>query len=70
MEIDVSIERIANGYVVTENGDVKAKTYYESLEAFANARIIEELREIGKKIHHSHTPDKPFTFTLKSDLSL
>lgn len=68
MEIDVQIERIDNGYIVTGNDSTKTRTYFPSLEKFAEARIIENLRDIDKSIREHKQPDNPFTFKLISDL--
>lgn len=68
MEIDVSIERIDNGYVVIGKDSSKSRIYYPSLEDFANSYILENLREIDKQIKEHEIPKKPFTFKLVSDL--
>ena len=68
MEIDVQIERIRNGYVITGNDSTKQRTFYPTLEAFASTWIVENLREKDKQIQEHETPDEPFTFKLVSDL--
>lgn len=68
MEIDVQIERIDNGYIVTGNDSTKNRTYYPSLEKFAEAWIVENLRESDRAIREHKMPEKPFTFRLTSDL--
>lgn len=64
MEIDVQIERINNGYIVTGNDSTQSRTYYPSLEKFAEARIVEQLREHDRTIREHEMPEKPFTFRL------
>lgn len=56
MEIDVTIERIDNGWIVSGKGVTTGKHYYDSLEKFANLCIAEDLREIDKQIRHMKTP--------------
>lgn len=68
MEIDVSIERIDNGYIITGNDSTKTRTYYPSLEKFAWSWIVEQLKERDRSIREHAIPDEPFTFKLKSDL--
>ncbi len=68
MEIDVEIERIDNGYIVTSNDSARSRTYYRNLEDFATVWIVETLREADKSISHCEPPAEPFTFKLKSDL--
>ena len=48
MEIDVQIERIDNGFIVTANDSTKSKRFYPSMEAFAESQIIEPLRDADK----------------------
>ena len=68
MKIDVSIERISNGYIVTGNDSTREKRYYPNLEAFAEVWIIELLRESDICIREHEAPTKPFHFKLESDL--
>lgn len=68
MEIDVQIERIDNGYIVTGNDSTKNRIYYPSLEKFAEAWIVEKLREHDRSIREHGMPEKPFSFRLVSDL--
>jgi len=68
MEIDVEIERIDNGYIITGNDSTRNRMFYPTLEDFANAWIIEELKERHKEISECKTPDAPFFFKLKTDL--
>jgi hypothetical protein len=68
MDIDVKIERIGNGYIVTDNDSMKNKHYYATLERFAVALIVEQLRECDRSICEHKAPDKPFYFKLSSDL--
>lgn len=57
MEIDVQIERIDNGYIVTGNDSTKNRTYYPSLEKFAESWVIEVLRERDRSIREHELPD-------------
>lgn len=68
MEVDVQIERIDNGYIVTGNDSTKNRTYYQNLETFLEARVMEELRDRDRLICEREMPDKPFSFRLVSDL--
>ena len=68
MEINVKIERIDNGYIVTGLDSMETRTYYPSLENFAECWIIEQLKERDKSIREHTTPKKPFIFKLTSDL--
>jgi len=68
MEIDVQIERIDNGYIVTGNDSTKTRTFYPTLEKFAEAWIVEQLRERDRSIREHYTPERPFNFKLTSDL--
>lgn len=68
MEIDVKIERIDNGYIVTGNDSTKTRTFYPNLVNFAECWIIEQLKERDKSIREHTAPEKPFSFKLTSDL--
>ena len=68
MNIDVTIERIDNGYIVTGNDSTKNKHYYDSLEKFAYSRILEDMREKDKEIREHELPDEPFAFKLITNL--
>jgi len=68
MEIDVSIERINNGYIVTGNDSTKNKHFYGTLEDFAKCEILETLREKDRCIRESVTPDNPFSLKLTTDI--
>jgi hypothetical protein len=68
MNIDVEIERINNGYIVTGNDSTKARTYYPSLEKFAEEWIVDVLRVHDRSIREHEKPAEPFRFQLSSDL--
>lgn len=68
MEIDITIERIDNGYILSGKGVTTGKHYFKDLETFANVVLVEELREIDKRIMEHEKPKEPFTFKLVSDL--
>lgn len=68
MEIDITIERIDNGYILSGKGVTAGKHYYKDLETFAMLNIVENLREIDKQIKEHQIPKEPFTFKLVSDL--
>jgi len=68
MNIDVSIEVIDNGLIVTGNDSTKNKRYFASLESFINSEILEEAREMDRDIKYHEPPEKPFSFKLNTDL--
>lgn len=68
MEIDVTIERIDNGYILSGKGVTKGKHYFKDLETFGMVAIVEELRELDKIIREHEKPKDPFTFKLVSNL--
>lgn len=68
MEIDITIERIDNGYILSGKGVTEGKHYINDLETFGMVVIVEELRELDRKIREHENPKKPFTFKLVSDL--
>ncbi len=68
MKINVKIERIENGYIVTNKGDKKSKRFYKTLEAFALGNIVEELMDRDRCIRQHSMPNKPFSFRLSTDL--
>lgn len=49
MNLDVTIERIENGYIVTGLKDSQDKHFYQSLEKFCADHITEEIREKDKQ---------------------
>lgn len=68
MNIDVSIEVIDNGFIVTGNDSTKTKRYFSSLESFVTSEILEQAKEKGREIRHHELPEKPFSFKLTTDL--
>lgn len=68
MEIDIKIERIDNGYIISGTGVTTGKHYFKDLETFGMVTIIEELKELDKKIREHERPKEPFIFRLVSDL--
>lgn len=78
MEIDVQIERIDNGYIVTGNDSTRNRMYYPNIEAFVKDRVLEELKhrdeaarpngELWGAQRSGASPEQPFTFKLVSDL--
>lgn len=68
MEIDVKIERIENGYIVTDIDSTGNKCFYASLEDFATCRVVENLREKCSDIKHSEAQGETYTFKLTTDL--
>jgi len=67
MNLNVIIERIGNGYIVTEK-DGSGKWFYASLEKFAETWIIAPLKEQDASIRHHSVPEQPFYLKLESDL--
>ena len=61
IEMNVHIERIGNGYIVTDNECPEKKIFYSSLVKFVEANVVTVAREqdehdtshdcIGRKIH-------------------
>ena len=71
MNIDVKIERIDNGYVVSgkdESGEAY-KRFYANLENFVASMILEDLRDIDKSIREHKIPTEPFTFKLTTNMT-
>jgi hypothetical protein len=68
VELIVQIERIENGYIVTDGEDTRV--FYGSLEEFAQARIVEPLRETDRRIVHHERPDHPFRLSLIGNFDL
>jgi len=53
---------------VTDNDSTKNRVYYPSLEKFAEARILEQMKEADKSIREHEMPDELFTFKVAGDL--
>jgi len=68
MEIDVTIERIDNGYIVTGNDSTKNKHYYETLEKFVETRILEDIRQKDREIREHEIPAHSYVLKLTTDL--
>lgn len=68
MDIDVFIEVIDNGYIVTGNDSTKTKRYFSSLESFVKTEILEAAKGKDDNIKHHETPEKQFSFKLTTDL--
>ncbi|MDH3325882.1 MAG: hypothetical protein OEM38_04095 [Gammaproteobacteria bacterium] len=68
MELDVTIERIDNGYIVSGKGATSGKRYYKDLETFARLLILEDICEKDRQIREHKMPDKPFHFKITTDL--
>jgi len=45
MEIDVEIERISNGFIVTGHDSTKTKEYFPTMEKFVESRVIEPIQD-------------------------
>ncbi len=64
--IDVHIERIQNGYIVTENDSTNCRRYYSSLESFVKLAMLDLAKEEdryfsehdtnGHQRHATHIP--------------
>jgi hypothetical protein len=67
MEIDVEIEQIDNGFIVTGNDSTKGKEYFPTIEKFLESRLLEQVRELDTQLKQ-HEPSNKFSFQLKSDL--
>jgi len=65
MNLDVTIERINNGYIITNN---QTRTYCQNLEKFVEQYIMEELKERDMSIREHELPDELFTFKLSGNL--
>ena len=66
MYIDVIVERINNGFIVTENSANKMPTYYPTLEKFVIGHIVEKMQEVDKM--HRECETLGLKYTLKAEL--
>ena len=66
MNINIKIERITNGFLVTELNDPK-KTYYESLTLIINAYVIEEIVGLDKMHKEHDTVGEQYSFNVSLD---
>lgn len=69
MEVDVTIERISNGYIVTNNDSSHQKTFYGTLGEIMNARVIEDMNDIDRSLREHSPSDETFSFRVITDLS-
>jgi hypothetical protein len=68
MNIDVSIEVIDNGYIVTGNDSTKSKRYFSSIESFVTSEILEAAKGIDREMKRFEESKQPFSFKLTTDL--
>lgn len=68
MEIDITIERIDNGYIMSGKGVTDGKHYFKDLETFGMVVIMEDLVSLDKEIKEHEMPKEPFTFKITSSL--
>ncbi len=68
MEIDIDIERISNGFIVTGNDETRVKTFYPTVEKIIESLIVEDIRLIDKSFResHSHGEKRHLTFNLNN----
>jgi hypothetical protein len=45
LNIEVHVERISNGFIVTGNDSTKTKRYFPSMEDFVKSEILEAAKE-------------------------
>ena len=67
MNIDVTIERIANGFIITGNDSTREPTYYPTLEKFVIGHIVEQMQEEDKM--HRECETLGLKYTLKAELT-
>ena len=67
LNIDVKIERISNGYIVTDNDSTKVKRYYSSLADFCELQFNEYMQEKDKMFREYDADGTQLVFTAKLD---
>lgn len=65
--IDVTIERIENGFLVTGNDGSKSKRYFPSLEKFVESEMLEAAKE-EDKFYREHDSSGTL-FSLRAETS-
>ena len=68
MEIDVVIEPIDNGYIVSGKGVTEGKRYFKNLETFCNNIIMEEIKTFDSRVIHHEKNYESFKFCLFIDI--
>ena len=66
MNIDVTIERIENGFIITGNDSCQVPRYYPTLEKFVIGQIVEEMQEEDKM--HRECETLGCKYVLKAEL--
>ncbi|SEQ48059.1 hypothetical protein SAMN03080615_01617 [Amphritea atlantica] len=65
MEIDVQIERISNGFIVTGNDSTRTKQYYPSMESFVEDWVIDPIKDADKYFKEHNADGEIRRFKLK-----
>ena len=68
MKLDISIEVIDNGYIVSGEGVTNGKHYVRSLEGFFTEMISEHMRIKDKSIAQHEETGETYKLTLETDL--
>lgn len=68
MEIDVEIERISNGFIVTGNDSTKTKEYFPSIEKFVESRVIEPMQDEDKYFREHNSDGERRRFKLRFEV--
>lgn len=67
INVDVDIERISNGYVVTGNDSTRQKRYYVSLTDFIEISLKDDLLEIQNMYRQLDYEEKRIRAVIKFD---
>lgn len=65
MEIDVEIERISNGFIVTGHDSTKTKEYFPTMEKFVESRVIEPIQDADKYFREHDSDGERRRFKLR-----
>ena len=64
--IDVHIERIQNGFIVTGNDSTKVRRYFPSLQAFVESEMLELAKDEDKYFREHNTDGIEFNVRASS----
>lgn len=74
--IDVRIERIQNGYIVTENDSTRCRRYFPSLVSFVESGMVEAAKKEDKYFNEHYADGAQFNMRavsseyIKSDIAV
>ena len=60
----VRIERISNGFLVTDSDSMKGKSFYPTLVDFVNARVLEDIKDKDEYFITHDAEGEEFSFDL------